>query len=58
VINLDTNTVIAFVSEGSPVCHQLRAFVDNQQLVMVTMNFCESFKLQVAVPSKREQSGF
>jgi hypothetical protein len=29
-IDLDTNTAIAFVAEGSPVRHQLKAFVGNQ----------------------------
>jgi hypothetical protein len=34
VIDIDNNTAIAFVAEGSPVRRQLKAFVSNQQLVM------------------------
>ncbi|OUL33415.1 DUF1308 domain-containing protein [Nostoc sp. 106C] len=34
MINLDTNTAIAFVAEGSTIRYQLRVFVQNQQLVM------------------------
>lgn len=45
MINLDTNTAIAFVSEGSPVRHQLRAFVDNQQLVMVQTAYDEFLRI-------------
>jgi hypothetical protein len=41
VINLDTNTAIAFVAQGSAVRVQLRAFVQNQQLVMVQTAFDE-----------------
>ncbi len=41
MINLDTNTAIAFVAEGSPVRHQLKSFVSNQQLVMVQTAYDE-----------------
>lgn len=41
MINLDTNTAIAFVAEGSTVRHQLKAFVQNQQLVMAQTAFDE-----------------
>lgn len=41
MINLDTNTAIAFVAEGSTVRYQLRAFVQNQQLVMTQTAFDE-----------------
>jgi Protein of unknown function (DUF1308) len=41
VINLDTNTAIAFVAEGSTVRYQLRSFVQNQQLVMAQTAFDE-----------------
>lgn len=34
MINLDTNTAVAFVAEASTVRYQLKAFVQNQQLVM------------------------
>lgn len=34
MINLDTNTAIAFVAEGSTVRYQLRTFIQTQQLVM------------------------
>ncbi|MER3434516.1 MAG: DUF1308 domain-containing protein [Leptolyngbya sp. ERB_1_1] len=41
MINLDTNTAIAFVAEGSTVRHQLKAFVQNQQLMMAQTAFDE-----------------
>jgi predicted nucleic acid-binding protein len=41
VINLDTSTAISFVAEGSTVRHQLKAFVQNQQLVMAQTAFDE-----------------
>jgi hypothetical protein len=34
VINLDPNTAIAFVAEGSNVRRQLKVFAQNQELVM------------------------
>ena len=34
MINLDTNTAIAFIAEDSTVRHTLREFVKGQQLVM------------------------
>jgi predicted nucleic acid-binding protein len=55
VINLDTNTVIAFVAEGSPVRHQLRAFVDNQQLVMVQTAYDEFLRIIQASGGSAEQ---
>jgi predicted nucleic acid-binding protein len=55
VINLDTNTAIAFVSEGSPVRHQLRAFVDNQQLVMVQTAYDEFLRIIQASGGSAEQ---
>jgi rRNA-processing protein FCF1 len=45
VINLDTNTVIAFVAEGSPIRHQLKAFVGNQQLVIVQTAYDEFLRI-------------
>jgi len=41
VINLDTNTAIAFVAEGATVRYQLRRFVQTQQLVMAQTAFDE-----------------
>jgi predicted nucleic acid-binding protein len=41
VINLDTNTAIAFVAEGSNIRYQLKAFVQGQQLVIVQTAFDE-----------------
>jgi predicted nucleic acid-binding protein len=55
VINLDTNTAIAFVAEGSPVRHQLRAFVDNQQLVMVQTAYDEFLRIIQASGGSAEQ---
>jgi uncharacterized protein DUF1308 len=34
VVNLDTTSAVTFVSEGSPVRHQLKALVTNDRLVM------------------------
>lgn len=41
MVNLDTNTAIAFIAEGSTVRHQLRAFVQDQQLMMAQTAFDE-----------------
>lgn len=41
MINLDTNTAITFIAEGSTVRHQLRAFVQDQQLMMAQTAFDE-----------------
>lgn len=41
MINLDTNTAIAFVAQASTVRYQLKAFVQNQQLVMAQIAFDE-----------------
>jgi predicted nucleic acid-binding protein len=41
VINLDTNTAIAFIAQASPIRHQLKAIVRNQQLVMAQTAFDE-----------------
>jgi hypothetical protein len=45
VINLDMNTAIDFVAEGSPIRHQLKAFAGNQQLVMVRPAYDEFLKI-------------
>lgn len=41
MINLDTNTAIAFVAEGSNIRYQLKAFVQGQQLIIVQTAFDE-----------------
>lgn len=41
MINLDTNTAIAFIAEGSPIRHELRAFVSDKQMVMAQTAFDE-----------------
>lgn len=41
MINLDTNTAIVFVAEGSTVRYELRLFVHGQQLVMAQTAFEE-----------------
>jgi predicted nucleic acid-binding protein len=41
VINLDTNTAIAFIAQESPIRQQLRTVVQNQQLVMTQTAFDE-----------------
>jgi Protein of unknown function (DUF1308) len=56
VINLDTNTAIAFVAEDSSVRHQLKAFVGNQQLVMVQTAFDEFSRIIQASGGSAEQA--
>ena len=56
MINLDTNTGIAFVAEGSLVRHQLKAFVGNQQLVMVQTAFDEFSRIIQASGGSAEQA--
>ena len=41
MVNLDTGTVFAFISEGSPVRYQLRQYVQGQQMVMTQTAFKE-----------------
>ncbi|MBH8566293.1 DUF1308 domain-containing protein [Nostoc sp. CENA67] len=41
MINLDTNTAVAFIAEGSPVRYELRAFVKKQQMVIAQTAFNE-----------------
>lgn len=41
MINLDTNTAISLIGEGSPVRFQLRAFVKAEQLAMAKTAFDE-----------------
>ncbi len=41
MINLDTNTAIAFVAERSTVRDELRSFAQNQQMVMAQTAFDE-----------------
>lgn len=41
MVNLDTSTGIAFISEGSPVRYQLRQYVQGQQMVMTQTAFNE-----------------
>lgn len=55
MVNLDTNTAIAFVAEGSPVRHQLKAFVNNQQLVMVQTAYDEFLRIIHASGGSTEQ---
>lgn len=41
MINLDTNTAVAFIAEGSPVHYELQAFVNKQQMVITQVAFNE-----------------
>lgn len=41
MINLDTNTAVAFIAEGSPARYKLRRFVNNQQMIMTQTAFDE-----------------
>ncbi|MEH1933485.1 MAG: DUF1308 domain-containing protein [Nostoc sp.] len=41
MINLDTNTAVAFIAEGSPVRYELQAFVNKQQMVIAQTAFNE-----------------
>lgn len=41
MVNLDTGTGFAFISEGSPIRYQLRQYVQGQQMVMTQTAFNE-----------------
>ncbi|CBN56983.1 MULTISPECIES: DUF1308 domain-containing protein [Kamptonema] len=41
MLNLDTSTGIAFISEGSPIYAQLRLYVQGQQMLMAQTAFDE-----------------
>ena len=41
MVNLDTSTGIAFISEGSPVRDRLREYIGEQQMVMAQTAFDE-----------------
>jgi predicted nucleic acid-binding protein len=41
MVNLDTSTGIAFISEGSPVRDRLRGYIGEQQMVMAQTAFDE-----------------
>ncbi len=56
VINLDTNTAIAFIAEGSNVRHKLRTFVGNQQLVMTQTAFDEFLNITQNSGGSSEQA--
>ncbi|MBE9008965.1 DUF1308 domain-containing protein [Pseudanabaenaceae cyanobacterium LEGE 13415] len=45
MINLDTNTAIAFIAEGSTVRNQLRLFVQDQQLIISQTALNELLKI-------------
>jgi hypothetical protein len=56
VINLDTGSAIAFIAENSTVRHQLRNFVQNQQLVMAQTAFDEFTNILKYSGGKTEQA--
>lgn len=41
MINLDTNTAVAFIAEGSPIRYELRGFINNQQMIITQTAFDE-----------------
>ena len=41
MVNLDTNTALAFIAEGSPVRYQLREYVQGKQMVITQTAFDE-----------------
>ena len=41
MVNLDTNTALAFIAEGTPVRYQLREYVKGQQMVITQTAFDE-----------------
>ena len=56
MVNLDTDTVFAFISEGSPVRYQLREYVQGQQMVMTQTAFKEFIdKKRELLTGNREQ---
>lgn len=56
MINLDTNTAIAFIAEGSTVRYQLRAFVNQQRLVMTQTAFDEFINIVQRSGGSSEQA--
>lgn len=41
MVNLDTNTALALIAEGSLIRHQLRQYVGDQQMVITQTAFAE-----------------
>ena len=55
MLNLDTSTGIAFISEGSPIYAQLRLYVQGQQMVMAQTAFNEFISIvQTSLPFNRK----
>jgi predicted nucleic acid-binding protein len=55
-VNLDTSTPIAFVSEGSPVRQQLKAYVQGKGMVMTDTAAREFGAIIAAVAGPQEQA--
>ena len=53
---MDTNTALAFVSEGSPVRHQLKAVVQGKQLVMTQTAAREFQQIVATIGGPSEQA--
>lgn len=56
MINLDTNTAISFIAEASTVRHQLKAFVNDQQMVMAQTAFNEFINIVRSSGGSLEQA--
>lgn len=55
MINLDTGTCLAFISEGSPIRSQLKTYVQGQQLVMTQTAFDEFTNIVQQIGGASEQ---
>jgi|GEM_PF-729074 len=56
MLNLDTSTGIAFISENSPVRAQLRQYVQGQQMVMTQTAFNELTNIVQSIAGSLEQA--
>ena len=56
MINLDTNTAIAFIAEGSTVRHQLQEFVNDRQMLMTQTAFDEFMNIVQRSGGESEQA--
>ncbi len=56
MFNLDTGTAIAFISEGSPIRFQLRAYVGNQSLLITQTAVTEFISIVSTIGGNSEQA--
>lgn len=56
MLNLDTSTGIAFISENSPVRAQLRQYVQGQQMMIAQTAFNELTNIVQSIAGSLEQA--